>query len=411
MRAFDLGLAGYVLNSSVIEYSYDALLDAYCGGVLPETKTDEPTAPACTAAAARHARGPLTQALGARRQRRAPTSTSTCRSWAVLAIMERTGAAIDVRPPGRARQPARRTNSTSFRARIFDMAGEDVQPRLARSSSRTSCSRCWGSRRSKKNAARLLHRRRGAQGAVPRCTSCPRSCCATASLPKIKSTYIDALPRMRAGDGRVHTCVQRDGHHHGALVVVRPEPAEHPRAHRVRPPDPRVLRAARIRRASSCRPTTRRSSCACSRTCRATSTSWRRSARARTSTPRTAARVFDVPVEEVTPELRSRAKAVNFGIVYGQQAFGLSQSLGHPVRRGEGDDRALLRGVSRRARLPGRHDRGGERRTGYAETMFGRKRHIPELKAANASHARLRRAHGHEPSHAGLAPPTSSSWR
>ncbi|MBQ9020412.1 MAG: DNA polymerase I, partial [Eggerthellaceae bacterium] len=41
----------------------------------------------------------------------------------------------------------------------------------------------------------------------------------------------------------------------------------------------------------------------------------------------TAARVFDIPVDEVTPQLRSRAKAVNFGIVYGQQAYGLSQSL------------------------------------------------------------------------------------
>ena len=41
-------------------------------------------------------------------------------------------------------------------------------------------------------------------------------------------------------------------------------------------------------------------------------------------------------MEEVTPELRSRAKAVNFGIVYGQQAFGLSQSLGIPIGRGEG---------------------------------------------------------------------------
>ena len=41
MRAFDLGLAGYVLNSSVSEYTYDALLDAYMGGVLPEAKTED----------------------------------------------------------------------------------------------------------------------------------------------------------------------------------------------------------------------------------------------------------------------------------------------------------------------------------------------------------------------------------
>ena len=45
----------------------------------------------------------------------------------------------------------------------------------------------------------------------------------------------------------------------------------------------------------------------------------------------TAARVFGVPVDQVTPQLRSRAKAVNFGIVYGQQAYGLSQTLDIPM--------------------------------------------------------------------------------
>ena len=55
MRAFDLGLAGYVLNSSVSEYTYDVLLDTYMGGVLPVAKTEEQRA--CAQAAA--ARGDL----------------------------------------------------------------------------------------------------------------------------------------------------------------------------------------------------------------------------------------------------------------------------------------------------------------------------------------------------------------
>ena len=46
--------------------------------------------------------------------------------------------------------------------------------------------------------------------------------------------------------------------------------------------------------------------------------------------------MFDVPIDEVTPELRSRAKAVNFGIVYGQQAFGLAQSLGISIAEAKG---------------------------------------------------------------------------
>ena len=96
----------------------------------------------------------------------------------------------------------------------------------------------------------------------------------------------------------------------------------------------------------------------------------------------TAARVFGVPVSEVTPDLRSRAKAVNFGIVYGQQAYGLSQSL--HISMAEARDmidryyeaypgvRTFLDNVVACAK-----------QTGYAETMYGRRRHIPELKAKN----------------------------
>ena len=93
----------------------------------------------------------------------------------------------------------------------------------------------------------------------------------------------------------------------------------------------------------------------------------------------TAARVFGVPVEEVTPSLRSRAKAVNFGIVYGQQAYGLSQSLDIPMAEArEMIDRYFEAYPGVRTYL----DRtvADAKRTGYAETMFGRRRPIPELK-------------------------------
>ena len=96
----------------------------------------------------------------------------------------------------------------------------------------------------------------------------------------------------------------------------------------------------------------------------------------------TAARVFGVPVSEVTRELRSRAKAVNFGIVYGQQAYGLSQSLDIPMAEAREMIEAYFRaypGV--RAYL----DRtvAEAKQKGYAETMFGRRRPIPELKMRN----------------------------
>ena len=96
----------------------------------------------------------------------------------------------------------------------------------------------------------------------------------------------------------------------------------------------------------------------------------------------TAARVFGIPVEEVTPQLRSRAKAVNFGIVYGQQAFGLAQSLGIGFKEAQDMIDRYFEAYPRvRAYLDETVEEAKE--CGFATTMFGRKRHIPELKASN----------------------------
>ena len=94
----------------------------------------------------------------------------------------------------------------------------------------------------------------------------------------------------------------------------------------------------------------------------------------------TAARVFGVPPSEVTPEMRSRAKAVNFGIVYGQQAYGLSTSLGISfVEAQDMIDRYYIQFPGVRAYLDGLVAFAHEH--GWVETMYGRKRHIPELYA------------------------------
>jgi DNA polymerase-1 len=95
-----------------------------------------------------------------------------------------------------------------------------------------------------------------------------------------------------------------------------------------------------------------------------------------------AAQVNGVSVEEVTPAQRSAAKAVNFGIIYGQTPFGLSRSLGIPV----GEARAFIDTYF--MRYPGIRlfiDRciDEAKRTGYAETILGRRRPILELKSRN----------------------------
>lgn len=95
----------------------------------------------------------------------------------------------------------------------------------------------------------------------------------------------------------------------------------------------------------------------------------------------TASQVFRVPLESVTPEMRKKAKAVNFGIVYGIGAFSLSQDIHVSKKAAENyikDYLAAYPGVS--AYLDGIKTEA--RKKGYVTTLFGRRRYIPELSSA-----------------------------
>lgn len=97
---------------------------------------------------------------------------------------------------------------------------------------------------------------------------------------------------------------------------------------------------------------------------------------------RTASEVFGVPKNEVTKEMRSAAKAVNFGIVYGISAFGLAEQLGIPQRRAaEYIEKYLARCTGVERFMHEAVERG--KRLGYAETMMGRRRPLPELNSSN----------------------------
>ena len=97
-----------------------------------------------------------------------------------------------------------------------------------------------------------------------------------------------------------------------------------------------------------------------------------------------ASMVLNKPVEDVTKEERSRAKAVNFGIIYGISAFGLSKQIGTTrkvadeyiksyLEKYSGIDEYMKSVVNK------------AKETGYAETLYGRRRYIPELQSRNFS--------------------------
>ena len=104
---------------------------------------------------------------------------------------------------------------------------------------------------------------------------------------------------------------------------------------------------------------------------------------------RTAAQVFDLPEAFVTPQMRSRAKAVNFGIVYGIGAFSLSRDIGVSMQEADTYIKNYKKTYSGIAAYLERAIEDAKEK-GYAETLFGRRRPLPELKASN----RVQRAFG-----------------
>ena len=96
----------------------------------------------------------------------------------------------------------------------------------------------------------------------------------------------------------------------------------------------------------------------------------------------TAARIYGLPPEQVTPALRSSAKAVNFGIVYGIGAFSLSKDIGVSVKEAD----AFIKNYF--ANFPGVKKYLDEtveqgRENGYVTTLYGRRRTLPELASSN----------------------------
>ncbi|WP_454288618.1 DNA polymerase I [Rhizobium arsenicireducens] len=98
----------------------------------------------------------------------------------------------------------------------------------------------------------------------------------------------------------------------------------------------------------------------------------------------TASEMFGVPVEGMPSEVRRRAKAINFGIIYGISAFGLANQLG--IERTEAGE--YIKKYFER--FPGIKDymestKASARENGYVETIFGRRAHYPEIKSSNPS--------------------------
>ncbi|MCL2137099.1 MAG: DNA polymerase I [Coriobacteriia bacterium] len=207
-------------------------------------------------------------------------------------------------------------------------------------------------------------------------------------LAKLKSTYLDALPRLVANDGNIHTTFNQTVTATGRLSSSDPNLQNIP----VRTDLGRQIRLAFVPKETSFS-----SGEACIVSADYSQIELRLLAHCSNDSnlvqsliagedfhTMTAAQVWSIDIDQVTPELRNRAKAVNFGMVYGQQAYGLSQSLGVSFYEAQSlIDRYFetFPGVrdylDKTVRLA--HEQG------WVETIFGRRRYIKELYSSNAA--------------------------
>lgn len=376
MNVFDVALAGYVADSHNGLATLPVLMERYAAAVLPEE--EDPDKMLCVDVCAIAALvEPLIAALEEKNSQKVFWEIDTP-LIGVLACMERTGAALDFDHLSQLSQNAG-TEIDRLRSSIYEAAGRQFNIDSPKQLSEVLFDEI-GLKPVKKTKsgystdAKVL-KELSSEHALPGLVLQYRE------YAKIKSTYIDALPRMAAGDGRVHTSFNEMVTTTGRLsssdpnlqnIPVRTEFGRQIRTCFIPLDRDQVFVSAdysqiELRLLAHLSGDSHLIEEFCS---------------GEDFHARTASRVFGLPVDEITPQLRSRAKAVNFGIVYGQQAFGLAQSLDIPFYEAkEMIDRYFEAYPGVRRYLDDVVAQAHE--VGYAETLFGRRRYIPELKAKN----------------------------
>jgi DNA polymerase I len=201
---------------------------------------------------------------------------------------------------------------------------------------------------------------------------------------KLRSTYVDALPRMISQyDGRIHTDYRQAWAVTGRLSSNNPNLQNIP----IRTEKGRLIRKAFVARnedylfmsadysqielriaASFAKDQTMIEAFKTKRDIHTT----------------TAAKVFKVPIEEVTPDMRRKAKEVNFGILYGSTAFGLSQNLG--IARSEAQE--IIKSYFQEFSAIKRYmddSISKAREQEYVETIMGRRRYLRDINSRNVA--------------------------
>ncbi len=198
-------------------------------------------------------------------------------------------------------------------------------------------------------------------------------------LIKLKSTYVEGLLKVIGRDGRVRTTFQQTETRTGRISSTEPNLQNIP---------VRTEEGSKLRAFFQARPGWKLLDADYSQIelrvlahiskDKAMQKAFQEGADIHTTT---AAQVFKLPEEMITPAMRFRAKAVNFGIVYGISAFSLSQDTGVSVQEADQYIKGYLETYSG-VRQYMEDTVAFAKENGYVKTMFGRRRNLPELASA-----------------------------
>jgi DNA polymerase I len=197
-------------------------------------------------------------------------------------------------------------------------------------------------------------------------------------LTKLAQTYLDALPQLIAGDGRIHTTFNQTAATTGRLSSNNPNLQNIP----IRTPLGREIRACFIAEPGNLLVSVDYSQVELRLLAHiagedALKEIFRRGEDVHTAT---ACRVFGVTPEQIDPGMRSKAKMINYGIVYGLSAWGMADRLDIPQEEADEFIQRYLAGFPAVARwIEETIVQGTEH--GYVSTLFGRRRQVPELRA------------------------------
>jgi DNA polymerase I len=197
-------------------------------------------------------------------------------------------------------------------------------------------------------------------------------------LTKLAQTYLDALPLLIAGDGRLHTTFNQTAATTGRLSSNNPNLQNIP----IRTPLGREIRACFVAEPGNLLTSADYSQVELRLLAHIAGEEvlkeiFRKGEDVHTAT---ACRVFNVTPDQIDPGMRSKAKMINYGIVYGLSAYGMADRLGIPQEEADEFIQRYLAGFPAVARFIEETIAQGTEH-GYVSTLFGRRRQVPELRA------------------------------